>query len=246
MDLALLGGCAAGGVLTGAVLDRVAAAVPAAPAAPAAHSAIPAAHPGIPAAPAATDQEGLRFERTGAAVVTGVLFVLAAARLGAVPELAAYCVLFAGLVALSTVDIRVGLVPRKILYPTLVVMSAALVAAAVAGGRWSPLVDGAVGGVAAFLVFYAIWWLFPKGMGMGDVRLAGLIGTGLGYLGFRQLYLGFLIAFVVGSVIGVVKMAVQGTGRKTALPFGPALAAGAVVGVLWGGALAGLWLHGGV
>jgi len=239
VDLALLGGCAAGGVLTGAVLDRVAAAVPAAPAV---HSPIPAATSSTPPAPTATDQEGLRFERTGAAVVTGVLFLLAAARLGAVPELAAYCVLFAGLVALSTVDIRVGLVPRKILYPTLVVMSAALVAAAVAGGRWSPL----VGGVAAFLVFYAIWWLFPKGMGMGDVRLAGLIGTGLGYLGFRQLYLGFLIAFVVGSVIGVVKMAVQGTGRKTALPFGPALAAGAVVGVLWGGALAGLWLHGGV
>ena len=71
-------------------------------------------------------------------------------------------------------------------------------------------------------------------MGFGDVRLAGVIGVGLGWLGYRQLYLGFLVAFVVGSGDRLVMMLVQGTGRKTPLPFGPALAVGAVVGVLWG------------
>jgi len=240
VDITLLGGCAVGGALIGAVLDRAAAAVP-----------VPASSSGSPPATAADEtvrapMPPLPFERAGAAVTTAALFALAAARLGAVPDLAAYCVLFAGLVALSAVDIRSGLVPRRILYPTLVLMAGALVGAAAADSTWRPLLDAAIGGAVAFLVFFVIWWLFPKGMGFGDVRLAGMIGAGLGYLGFRQLYFGFLAAFVAGSLIGLVKMAVQGTGRKTALPFGPALAVGAAVGVLWGGVLANLWLHPGV
>lgn len=183
------------------------------------------------------------WEREAAAVVTGALFAGAAIKFGAVPELAAYCVLFAGLVAISVADIRVRLVPRVILYPTLALMTLALVAAAAVAGHWHPLLDAVIGGAAAFAVFFAIWFIVPRGMGFGDVRLAGVIGAGLGWLGFRQVFLGFLAAFVVGSVVGLTLMAVKGTGRKTALPFGPALAAGCVVGVLWGGTLANLWIH---
>lgn len=179
----------------------------------------------------------------GAAALTAALFAGAAARFGAVPELAAYCVLFGGLVALSVADVRVGLVPRRIVYPTLGLMALALVASAAVAGEWRPLLDAAIGGAAAFLVFFVIWAVAPRSMGFGDVRLAGVIGAGLGWLGWRQLYLGFLVAFVAGAVVGVVKMAVQGTGRKTSLPFGPALAVGAVVGVYWGGYLADLWIH---
>lgn len=176
-------------------------------------------------------------------MVTGALFAGAAIKFGAVPELAAYCVLFAGLVAISVADIRVRLVPRVILYPTLALMTLALVAAAAVAGHWHPLLDAVIGGAAAFAVFFVIWFIAPRGMGFGDVRLAGVVGAGLGWLGFRQLFLGFLAAFVVGSVVGLTLMALKGTGRKTALPFGPALAAGCVVGVLWGGTLANLWIH---
>lgn len=193
--------------------------------------------------PGTTPSPPRPLERLAAAAVTGALFGAAAAKFGAVPELAAYCVLFGGLVALSVADIRVGLVPRKIVYPTLALLAVALLAAAGVAGDWRPLGNAAIGGAAGFLVFFAIWWISPRAMGFGDVRLAGLVGAALGWLGFRQLYLGFLAAFVVGSVVGLVKMAVRGTGRKTALPFGPALAVGAVVGVLWGGYLANLWFH---
>ncbi|MGH9093095.1 MAG: prepilin peptidase, partial [Acidimicrobiales bacterium] len=182
-------------------------------------------------------------ERVAAAVVTGALFAGAALRFGAVPELAAYCVLFAGLVAVSVADVRVGLVPRLLVYPTLGLMAVALVGAAAAAGDWGDLLRAAIGGAVGFGVFFAIWFVAPRSMGFGDVRLAGVIGAGLGWLGYGELYLGFLVAFVVGAAVGLVKMAVQGTGRKTSLPFGPALAAGAVVGVLWGGTLANLWLH---
>jgi len=223
LSIFLEGGCAAGGVVLGVVLDAVAA-------------RIPGAKGNRPDAPRA-------LEMAAAAAVTAALLGGAAARFGAVPELTAYCVLFSGLVAVSVADIRVGLVPRKLLYPTLALMAVAFVAAAAVSGEWRPLLDAAIGGVAGFLVFFAIWWISPRSMGFGDVRLAGLIGAGLGWLGFGQLYLGFLAAFVVGVAIGLVKMAVQGTGRKTALPFGPALAVGAVVGVIWGGYLVNVWMH---
>jgi len=183
------------------------------------------------------------WEREAAAVVTGALFAGAAIKFGAVPELAAYCVLFGGLVAISVADLRVRLVPRVILYPTLALMTLAFVAAAAVARHWHPLLDAAIGGAVCFAVFFVIWFIAPRGMGFGDVRLAGLIGAGLGWLGFGQVFVGFLAAFVVGAVIGLVLMTVKGTGRKTALPFGPALAAGCVFGVLFGGTLAHLWLH---
>jgi leader peptidase (prepilin peptidase)/N-methyltransferase len=183
------------------------------------------------------------LERGVVAVVTGVLFGAAAARIGAAPDLAAYCVLFAGLVTVSVTDIRVGLVPRVYLYPTLALVAVALVASSGLDGNWRSLLDAAIGGAAAFLVFFAIWWVAPRSMGFGDVRLAGVMGFALGWLGLRQVYLGFVVAFVAGSVFGLVKIAVQGTGRKTSLPFGPALALGAVVGVLFGATLANLWFH---
>lgn len=197
---------------------------------------------GWPLATAASRATGRRpADRVASAVVTGILLAVTAVRLGAVPQLAAYCVLGAGLVAVSATDLRTGLVPRKLLYPTLAVTAVALVAASAADGRWGALVGAAIGGAAAFCLFAVVWWLFPKGMGFGDVRLAGVTGMALGWLGLEALYLGFLAAFVLGLLFGLANLAVRGTTR---FPFAPALAAGAMVGVLWGGYLGSLWLHG--
>lgn len=205
--------CAAGGVLAGPLLDTVGARV--------------------------TDRRPV--DRVAAAAVTGALLAVTALRVGAVPELAAYCVLGAGLVAIAITDLRVGLVPRKLLYPTLGAVAVALVAVSADEGRWGELVGAAAGGVVAFAVFALVWWFYPKGMGFGDVRLAGLAGMALGWLGFRPLYLGFLAAFIAGLVFGVVNLAARGT---TKFPFAPALATGTMVGVLWGGYLGNLWFHG--
>jgi len=182
------------------------------------------------------------LELASAAVVTAVLFGAAAVRFGAVPALAAYCVFFAGLVVLSIADIRVGLVPRKFLYPTLALMAVGLVAASAVGDNWWAMVHASVGGVGAFFVFVVIYVLYPRGMGFGDVRLAGLMGAALGWLGYVSLYVGFVAGFFVGAVYGVVTMAVVRGGRKTRFPFGPGLAVGAVVGVLFGGWLASYWV----
>jgi len=176
------------------------------------------------------------------ALLTALWFGLAALRLGATPALGAYGALGVGLVAASVVDARAGLVPRTVVWPTLAAVAAGLVAASAATGRFRPLLDAAIGGVAAFAVFFALWWCFPRGLGYGDVRLAGLIGTALGWLGPGELYLGFLAAFVAGTALGIALMARRGTGRKTLLPFGPPLALGAAFGILWGPWAVHLWL----
>jgi len=176
------------------------------------------------------------------ALLTSVWLGLAALRLGATPVLGAYDALGVGLVAAAVVDARAGIVPRVIVWPTLGVVAAGLLAASGATGRFRPLLDAAIGGAAAFASFFALWWGFPRGLGYGDVRLAGLIGTALGWLGFGELYIGFLAAFVAGTALGVVLMARRGTGRKTVLPFGPPLALGAAIGILWGPWAVHLWL----
>lgn len=179
-----------------------------------------------------------------AALVTGALCALAAHHFGAVPVLAAYAVLFAGLVELSVIDLRIMRVPRWILYPLGALVLVALTAACATDGQWRPLGDAAIGGVLALAVFFAIWWVYPTGMGMGDVRLAGVIGLGLGWLGLFHVYVGFVVGLVAGSVFGLVLMLVRGTGRKTRLPLVPSLSLGAVVGVVWGSQIINAWFPG--
>jgi leader peptidase (prepilin peptidase)/N-methyltransferase len=179
------------------------------------------------------------------AAVTAVLFLGAAIHFGPVPELAPYCVLFCGLVVLSVTDIRVGLVPRKLLYPWLALVTVGLVGASAADAEWHRFVIAAVSGAVVFALFFAVWFALPRGMGFGDVRLAGVIALALGWLGALHVYVGLLVAFVAGSLWGVVAMLVTGGGRKTRIAFAPALAIGAVVGVLWGGSIINAWVgHG--
>jgi len=164
-------------------------------------------------------------------------------RLGAQPALAAFAVFGVGLVALSAVDLEHYRIPNRILYPTLFATSALLVVAAAVDDLWGCLARAAIAGAAAFAIFYVIHLVAPHGMGFGDVRLAGLIGVGTGWLGLGHSFVAFMAAFVLGAVIGLVVMRVTGGGRKTKVPFGPFLAAGAVVAVLWGGPLVTTLLH---
>jgi leader peptidase (prepilin peptidase)/N-methyltransferase len=161
-----------------------------------------------------------------------------------VGSLAAYCVLFAGLVSLSVVDLRVGLVPRDVLYPLAVLVALAFFGSAAADDQWRPLVDAGVGGAMAFAVFFAVWWFYPRGIGFGDVRIAGVLGVALGWLGFYHLYVGLVIGLLVGTVFGVTLMVLRGTGRKTRMPLVPSLAVGAIVAIIWGSQIVNAWFPG--
>jgi leader peptidase (prepilin peptidase) / N-methyltransferase len=246
VNAALVAGCGAGGVVIGGVLDALTGRIvrppetldpdESAPLAPAASSGGPIAAPSV----VALRSPGVG-ELTASGLVTGLAFALLAVRVGAVPVLAAYCALLGGLLAASVVDIRIGTLPRSILYPTFAVMAVGLLAASAVDSRWRALGEAGIGGVGAFVVFFALWWFFPRGLGYGDVRLAGVMGTALGWIGFGELYVGFLAAFALGALVGVGLMLSQGTGRKTRLPFGPPLALGAALGILWGPWAVHLW-----
>lgn len=166
--------------------------------------------------------------------VTAVLFGLVGARLAGDAALPAFLVVTAGLVALSAVDLERFVLPNRILYPTLFLASPLFVVAASVGGEWASLRDAAVGGAAAFLILFAIHVVSPRGMGFGDVRLAGLLGVTLGWLGLGHVFLGLFLGFLLASVIGVALIVLGLRSRKDRLPFGPFLAAGAMVAVLVG------------
>jgi leader peptidase (prepilin peptidase)/N-methyltransferase len=181
------------------------------------------------------------------ALVTGLLFAAFGARLGAHLDLLAYDAMGLGLVAMSAIDLERMIVPVRVFYPTLVVTALLLGIASVVYGREGALWRAAVVGIASSALFFVIHVVQPRGMGFGDVRLAGLVGFSTGWLGdgwhaAARAGAAFLAAFVLGAVIGLGVMAATGGGRKTKIPFAPFLAAGGVVSVLFGSTIAHAWL----
>jgi leader peptidase (prepilin peptidase)/N-methyltransferase len=80
-------------------------------------------------------------------------------------------------------------------------------------------------------------------MGFGDVKLAGVVGMFLGFLGWGPLVVGAFLMFFLGGLGGVVLMAVGRAGRKTKIPFGPFIVAGTLIAVLAGEPLTTLYRH---
>jgi leader peptidase (prepilin peptidase)/N-methyltransferase len=167
-------------------------------------------------------------------LLTGVLFAAVAIRFGADWAVPAYLVFVAGLVALSAIDLDLHRLPNRVLYPTLFAVAPLLVLASAADHRWGSLGRAAAGGLISFAILYLIHFAAPRGMGFGDVRLAGLIGMATGWLGIAHALLALFAAFFLSAVTGLALIGLRIRSRKDRIPFGPFLAAGAVVSVLWG------------
>lgn len=173
-----------------------------------------------------------------AAILTGGLFGLGAVHFGTDLVLAPFCVLFALLVVVAVTDLSYRLVPRRLIYASLILIVPLLVATSAVDHSWTHLSGSAIAGAVAFGFFFTIWWFIPQGMGYGDVRLAGVIGICVGYLSLVHAYLAFFGGFLIGMVFGLIMMAVLASGRKTRIPFAPALSVGAVLAVFFGAHLA--------
>jgi leader peptidase (prepilin peptidase) / N-methyltransferase len=172
---------------------------------------------------------------------TGVLFVMLAWRLSSVWALPAYCVLGASLVAISAIDVEHMRIPTAIVYVTAALGVPLLVLASAGTHHWSALAGAAVGGAVAFAAFFTLFYAVPRGIGFGDVRLAGLCGGFLGWLGYREAIVGFLLSFVVAGVPAALLLAMGKVQRSTRVPFGPFLAAGTVITVLFGAPIVHAW-----
>lgn len=167
-------------------------------------------------------------------LATATLFVLFGLRFGADPALPAFCILGAALVALVWIDIREFRLPRAISYAAFVLSSVALTVAALIEGEPQRIAMAALGAGLALVIMVVIYLASRGGMGDGDVRLAPLLGLHLGYLNPGIAPVGLFLGFLIGAVVGVIAMAIGKAGRKTALPFGPFLAAGTVLAVFIG------------
>jgi leader peptidase (prepilin peptidase)/N-methyltransferase len=173
---------------------------------------------------------------------TALVFLVLALRIGFEPELPAYLYLGAIGVALALIDIDVKRLPDVIVLPSYGVAGVLLGVAAVAHGEADNIVRAVLGMAALYAFYFLLVLIYPKGMGFGDVKLAGVLGFYLGWLGWGEVVSGAFLGFLFGGVVGAILMAVRRAGRKSKIPFGPYMLLGALVGILWGGALADLYL----
>jgi len=174
-------------------------------------------------------------------LATGVLFVLLAWRASSVWSLPAFCVFGAALLAISLIDAVHMRIPTAIVYATIALEVPLLVLASAGSHRWSALLGVLVAGAVAFAVFFAIYFAVPKGIGFGDVRLGGLCGGLLGWIGYREVLVGFLISILVAGIPAAVLLAMGKVHRKTRIPFGPFLAIGTLITMLFGPAIVHAW-----
>ncbi len=167
-------------------------------------------------------------------LATGGLFAGLAARMGYAWSLPAFLVFLAALLALSCIDLELLVLPKKIIYPSLVLVALLLTLASGATHDWNRLGVGAICAVAWFVFFFAMNFASPRLLGFGDVRLALLLGLALGWLGWRYVVLGFFAANVIGLVIGLVLIATRLMKRDQPIPYGIFLAAGAALAIYAG------------
>ncbi len=173
--------------------------------------------------------------------ISSALLFLAAAAQFEDTYLAVVMAVFMGLLmAMALTDLRSRLIPNAVAYPSLVVFPIALAAGAAMGSG----ID-LVGALLGFLAFggglLALAVAVPGGMGMGDVKLAALIGLVLGSRSLAAVAVALGVAVLTGGIWGLASLA-AGRSRKSAMPFGPFLAAGGVVATLWGSHLASAYL----
>jgi leader peptidase (prepilin peptidase) / N-methyltransferase len=166
-------------------------------------------------------------------LLTAAAFVGIALTRGVDDDLVAELPFAAMLIAVAGIDLEHKIIPNKILLPAAVY---GLVAEAFV--RTGDLPELLIAGAAGFLFLFLAALAYPAGMGMGDVKLAGVMGL---YLG-KSLAPAMLVAFLAGTLVGLAIIARGGgEGRKTGVPFGPFLAFGGIVGLLVGPELVDLY-----
>ncbi|MFD4696358.1 prepilin peptidase [Streptomyces niveus] len=167
-------------------------------------------------------------------LVTALVCGALAAATGPRPELAVWLLLAPFAVLLALVDRNVHRLPDHLTLP-LAAASAALLGIATllpdAGGSWRTAL---LGGLALGACYFVLFLINPNGMGFGDVKLALSLGVVLGWYGWLLLFVGAFAGFLFGSLYGLGLMALRRANRKSAIPFGPFMIAGALVGVALG------------
>jgi leader peptidase (prepilin peptidase)/N-methyltransferase len=136
-------------------------------------------------------------------------------------------------VALAVVYWRTRLLPTRVIAPTYVGVIALVVVCWLVTRDTDDLVRAGWGWLVAGGLYFVLWFFYPRGMGYGDVRLSGVLGIALGYLGWPELLVGIYGGFLLGGVVGGSLALLRRVDRK-GYPFGPFMLLGALLGVVLG------------
>lgn len=168
-------------------------------------------------------------------LVTGLLYLAVVLFRDGTLDVVLGLILVTALVPITLIDLDHRVIPNRL---TLALALASVVAVLALGS--AELVEHLAAGAGAFLFFFLAAAAYPRGMGMGDVKLAGAMGLALG----RAVAPAILFALVAGVLVGMVVIARKGAheGRRTAVPFGPFLALGGVIALFAGDGLMDAYL----
>lgn len=180
----------------------------------------------VPERPSGFRRSRPRLHLAAVMALTGVGFLLAFLRFGLAWRLPLAWFFIAVMIVVAFIDWELMIIPNKVVLPAFVVGLAASIA--LDPGRWWVYVVAALG-AALFLFILALIW--PGGMGAGDIKLALFMGAVLGAMVIAAMFL----AFLLGAIVGLVLIASKLKSRKDHIPFGPYLALGSVIALLYGG-----------
>jgi len=145
-------------------------------------------------------------------------------------------------VALTLIDLDVHKLPNKIVLPAYIVGVLTLGAASLLEGDYEQLLRAGIGAAALFVAYFIMAIVYPGGMGFGDVKLAGVLGLYLAWLGWGELAVGAFAAFILGGIYSLALIVLRRVNRKSGIPFGPWMLGGAWVGTFAGGIIAAGYL----
>lgn len=154
----------------------------------------------------------------------------------------AYLWLAGASIALAAIDLEHHRLPNAIVLPSYAVAALGLGVPALLAGDVERLGTAAAGAGLLFALYFVLWLVWPGGMGMGDVKLAGVLGLYLGFSGWGALAVGAFGAFVLGGLISIALVALKRANRKSGIPFGPWMLGGAWIGIVVGDPLARAYL----
>jgi leader peptidase (prepilin peptidase) / N-methyltransferase len=176
------------------------------------------------------------------AVATAAVFAALAGARGAAPDLPAFLVLGGIGVALAYVDLRRHRLPDALTGPAFAAGVVLLAGAAAAERDWSAYGRAWLGAVALGGIYLLLALLRPAGMGLGDVKLAAVLGLHLGWLGWGTVVVGGFLGFLLGGLVGVALLLARRVTLRSAVPFGPSMLLGALVATAWGEELVDAYL----
>ncbi|HUB38781.1 MAG TPA: prepilin peptidase [Streptosporangiaceae bacterium] len=163
---------------------------------------------------------------------TGVVLALVLGRFGGQPDVVAFGFFGVLGVALAVIDIATQRLPDPLTLPAYPILIILLTAAALAGHDFAALLRAVLGGLALAGAFLLLALVRPGQLGGGDIKLAGLAGLALGWLGWPTLIAGAALGFVLSALVSLALLAARRITMRSAICFGPFLIGGALVAML--------------